>query len=265
MPILTHGSDLALAPTIKQVVQASGTVKAALSRLSAAGFDAVQLDAALSGIRPRELDRRARQDLLALLVRRGVRLGGIDLFIPQRHYLESEHQDRAMQSTLAAIEMAADLDRVPLSIALPIAQMDADLTSCVVEAADGHGVHVAVHAEDQLAALEKWLLDVDLPVIGAGVDPAALLAESQDPSQMTHRVSRRIVAGRLSDLSGSSGAGGLRCAVGEGELDVSSYRVAVDLAPNRVGPVVLDLRGVSAPLSAATAADKAWKDAGVTL
>jgi len=263
VPILTHGSDLSLAPTIRQIVEAIGTVTDALSRLATAGFEAVQLDAALSGIRPRELDRRARKDLLALMTRRGMRLGGIDLLIPRRHYVETEHQDRAMQSTLAAIELAADLGRVALSIALPVADMDADLKSCLVEAADGHGVRLAVHAEDQLEALEAWLTEVDLPAVGAGVDPAAMMAVSLDPSSVIYRTARRLVAGRLSDQSDVPGAQGTRCVAGSGDLDLSTYRVALDLAANRAGPIVLDLRSVANPLAAATAAKTAWENAAV--
>ena len=263
MPVFSHGFDLTLAPTIRQIVEISGTVTESLGRLAAMGFDAVQLDATLSGIRPRELDRRARKDLLALMARRGVRLGGIDLLIPRRHYAEPEHQDRAMQSTLAAIELAADLGRVALSLALPVAQMQDDLKHCLVEAADGHGVRLAVHAEDQFDALEAWLCEVDLPAIGAGIDPAALLASSLDPSKAVYQTARRLVTGRLSDRSDLPEAQGTRCAVGSGDLDVSFYRVAMDLAPHRTGPVVLDLRSVSNPLSAAAVAKTAWENAAV--
>ena len=265
MPILSHGSDMALAPTIRQIVEVVGTVNTALSRLTVAGFDAIQLDATLSGIRPRELGQRARKDLLALMARRGIRPGGIDLLIPRRHYLESEHQDRAMQVTLAAVELAADLGRLSLSIALPVAEMGADLKSCLVEAADGRNVRLAVHAEDQLEALEAWIAEVDLPVVGAGVDPAALMALSQDPPSVVYRTARRLVVGRLSDLSDASVAPSARCAPGNGDLDLSTYRVAVDLAPNRVGPVVLDLRSVSNPIAAAVAAKSVWENAAVGL
>ena len=64
MAILTHGRDMTLAPTIAPVVrQTDQTVRGALTALSQCGFDAVQLDALLAGVRPRELDQRARKDL----------------------------------------------------------------------------------------------------------------------------------------------------------------------------------------------------------
>ena len=68
---------------------------------------------------------------------------------------------------------------------------------------------------------------------------------------------KRLAVARLSDVTG----GALRCAVGEGELELAAYRVAVDLAPSRAGPVVLDLRGVEDPIKAARAAAAAWDNA----
>ena len=84
-------------------------MQAALRRMAEVGIPAVQLDATLSGIRPRELSPRTRKDLAALIQRQGLRLAGLDLFIPRSHYLESDRQDRAITAALAAIELAADL------------------------------------------------------------------------------------------------------------------------------------------------------------
>ena len=122
--ILTHGSNLTLAPTIRPVVkQTDGTVRMALERLSAAGFQSVQLDATMAGLRPRDLDIRARKDLLGLLGRRSLTLAGVDLFIPRRHFMEPENLDRALSAALAGIELAADLGRVPVSLSLPVKGM----------------------------------------------------------------------------------------------------------------------------------------------
>jgi hypothetical protein len=227
------------------------------------------MDAALSGIRPRELNLRARKDLMALMVRRGMRLSGIDLFVPRRHFLDSVHQDRAVHATLAAIGLAADLGRVPLSISLPIAELKADVKDCLVEAADGHGVRLAVHAEDELDALLAWLKQVDLPTIGAALDPALIMAQSLDPATIASKIATRMAVARLNDQSSSSGsenaAALTRCPVGTGELDLVAYKISVDLATSRSGPVVLDLRGLPNPLRAASAAIKAWDDAAIVL
>ena len=264
MAILSHGSDLTLAPTLGDLVRHDGlTVQLGLHQLAAAGFTCVQLDATLPDIRPRELDRRGRRDLAALLNRRSLRLAGIDLFLPQSHYLQSDHQDRAMHATLRAIEMAADLGRVALSIALPFARMDGDLTATLAEAVDRCGIRMAVHAEDQLDGLLKWLRQVDLPAIGAGIDPASLLARGLDPVATAHQLGGFLTVARISDVKAANLP--TRCLAGQGQLQLSSYRIAVDLSPRRAGPLVLDLGGLAEPLAAAAQAAHAWEDAAMAL
>ncbi|MEX0886194.1 MAG: TIM barrel protein [Phycisphaeraceae bacterium] len=271
MAIVTHGSDLSLAPTLRPLIQsAGGTLRAALDGLAARGIGPVQLDATVPGLRPRELDERARRDLTALIRRRGAYTAGLDVFIPRRHFIEPASVDRAMAAAVAAIELAADLGRLPVSLALPVGRLDAALREVLVEAADGRGVRLAVHAEDQLDALEHWLDDVDLPALGAGLDPAPLLARGGDPVQAAQRLAHHLAVARLSDverMATDDEADGLRgeavrCPVGSGSLDLPAYRVSVDLAQQRVGPVVLDLRGLANAFEAVGAAGRAWDDAG---
>lgn len=286
MVIVSHGSDLSLAPMLTPIMQqgrGGGTVRAAMERLAADGFQAVQLDATLRGIRPRELDRQGRRELLGAVRRRNLRIAGLDLFIPRRHYLDPDHVERAMAATLAGIELAADLGRVPVSLTLPVRRLPAELATTIVESADGHSVRLAVHAEDQLEALQRWVEQVDLPALGAAVDPAALLARGYDPSQVAQRFGKHLAGARLSDVALGSvdeselegreeadptlvrrGSESVRCVVGQGELDLLAYRVSLDLATGRAGPVVLDVRGLSEPLHAATAAQRAWDDAAVS-
>lgn len=265
MAILTHGSDLTLAPTITPIVRATdGTVKTALSRLAEAGFRGVQLDATLSGIRPRELDATGRRDLSASARRAGLVVGGVDLFIPRDHYAEPANVDRATQATLAAITLAADLGRVPLSINLPIDLLEKDVGSALLAGAEAHGVTLVVHAEDQLDALADWLNQADSDLVGMGLDPAALLGARADPSTIAQSHTGQLTGARLNDTRRGR-ADGSRCPVGAGDLDLMSYRISIDLAPHRRGPVVLDLRGLSNPLDAAVLANQAWDDAGVSL
>jgi sugar phosphate isomerase/epimerase len=259
MAILTHGSDLALAPTTTPLVaQGDGTLRTALERVAAAGFEAVQLDATLAGLRPRDLSARARKDLVALLGRRGLRLAGLDLFLPRKHYIQPDHIDRAMAATLAAIELAADLGRAALSVAVPVAELAEDLRSALVEAADGRGVMLAVQGEGQWQALADWIDGIDLHALKAAIDPATLLAQQQDPVAIVHEHAKRIGVARLSDQSTAQAA---RSPVGQGDLDLPAYRIALDLATARRGPVVLDVRGLSHAFAAAAAAQQAWADA----
>ncbi|MCE9590570.1 MAG: TIM barrel protein [Planctomycetes bacterium] len=274
MAILTHGSDLTLAPTIKPVVkQTDGTVRTAAGRLSSLGFRSVQLDATLPGIRPRDLGVRDRKDLSALLTRASMSVAGIDFFIPVRHFVEAEHLDRAMAAALSVVELAADLGRVPVSLMLPIKTMSDDAKRALVDLADGRGVRLAVHAEDQADELAAWIEQVDMPALGAAVDPAAVLARGKDPVAAAMRFGKRLAVARLCDIGGTGeqtgddeniGVAGVRCPVGEGDLDVVGYRVAVDLASHRAGAVVLDLRGMENPLNAAAVAQHAWGKAAFT-
>lgn len=262
MAILSHGSDLRLAPSLKPLVAAGdGTVRAALEAIGKAGFEAVQLDATLPGTRPRDLSRRARRDLIALLSRRSVQPAGVDLFIPRRHFVEAEHLDRAMSATLAAIEFAADLGRIPLSIGLPMAELGNDAKAALAEAADGHSVPLAIHAEDQLEKLLAWLNEVDQPTLGAALDPAAVLARGGKPGRTAQTIGSRLRVARLADLTD----GAVRTALGEGDLDVAGYRVSLDLLTSRLGPVVLDLRSLDQPLSAAVKARETWQAQAFTL
>ena len=277
MAILTHGSDLNLAPTIRPIVkQTDGTVKTALAKLGEAGFRSVQLDATLPGIRPRELSQRDRRDLVSVTMRQSMTIGGIDLFIPRKHYRDPANIDRAMAATVATIQLAADLGRVPVSLSLPVKAMTDDSRKALAECADGHGVTLAIHAEDQLDALIEWIEHVDMPCIGAAIDPTALLAQGKDPSNTIHKLSKRLRVARLADVSGTdvepdsgdeehAALPGVRCELGEGDLDVVGYRLAVDLCAGRTGPVVLDLRGLENPLASAKTALAVWKKAAFTV
>jgi sugar phosphate isomerase/epimerase len=225
-------------------------------------FTSIQLDAAMPGLRPRELDGRARRDLGAYMSRCSLQPAGIDLFIPRSHFLQAEYVDRAMSAATAAITLAADLGRLPLSLAQPAAELAPDARSALVQAADAHGTRLVVHAEDQLDALLTWVQAVDLPCLRIGVDPAVATALGLDPVVLVQRHSQQLGVGRLADWAQRSGRGdGRRCPVGEGGLELSPYRLSLELPTGRVGPVVLDLRDLSDPLTAAAAAVSAWETA----
>ena len=59
-----------------------GAAAAALERLAAAGVRRVQLSASQVTLRPRELDRSGRRDLLILLRRLELSAGGLDAWVP---------------------------------------------------------------------------------------------------------------------------------------------------------------------------------------
>jgi sugar phosphate isomerase/epimerase len=265
MPTLSHGSDLRLAPTLTPLVQTAGLPpRKALSLVGAQGFSAVQLDATLAGIRPRELDTTARRDLLATAKRCGLTIAGIDFFIPGEHYSDPQYLDRALASAIAACVLAGELGRVPVSLNLPIQKVDASLVGMIADSADAHGVSLAIHDEADLDGLVGWLKSNALPHVGLGLDPAALLIRDVDPSAMVQKLASPLRVARLSDASQGQADGG-RQVLGSGSLSVMPYRVSVDLAPNRIGPVVLDVRGLASPLDAMKSAKSVWDGAAIKL
>jgi sugar phosphate isomerase/epimerase len=260
-------SRLELAPTLAAL---PGELRPSMDRLAAMGFRHVQLSAAQPGLRPRELDGSARRDLLATFRRRELEISGIDLWIPPSHYLDPVHVDRAVTATIAAIELAADLERCPLSITLPAYSVDpknpevddaeeistgnadassGDAVQAIIDAAHHAGVALADH---QVPVADRERDDL----IGIGIDPAAWLAAGLDPAAGVSRQSGHLVAARLSDLLST----GLRGPIGtrDGRLDVMSYRVALAVAGHD-RPVVLDARQWPNPWSDLETAAECWR------
>lgn len=250
-----------LSVTVGPLVARGGDVRRAVEHVRDAGLHSVQLSAATKGLRPRELDRRARRDVLAMLARQGVMLSGLDLMIPHKDWLRSETQDRAVAAAVGAIELAGDLGRVPLSITLPVDRLSEELKRELLAAADGHGVTLAVHAEHDVNALTAWLEAEDQPVLGAAVDPAVLLARGEDPSAVTAQLGRRVRVARLDDFVDVSGGGGVstggRCPLGEGDLDVTGYKAALAVC-TKLRAVVLELRDLRDPVAAMHQAARVW-------
>lgn len=249
----------ALSVTVSPLTkQAGGDVRRAIERAGKLGMRFVQLSAAQQGLRPRELDRRARKDVLALLARNGLALGGLDLMIPHRDWLAAATQDRAFEAMLGTLELAYDLGKVPVTTTLPVEKMDDAMVRELLTAADARGVAIAVHAEHDLNALHNWLKQHDQPMLGAAIDPAALLSQDIDPAEAITRFAERLLVARLDDHTATSvaSAGG-RCLVGEGSLDVLGYRAALSIC-RRLRSIIIELRDLPDPAAAARTAVQAW-------
>lgn len=194
----------------------------------------VQLSATQPGLRPRDLDQAARRDLLATLRRMELTLAGLDLWIPAAHFASPAEIDRAVDAATAAVELAADLGRVPVSVSLP-ARGEGPAEAAVhtlARHAERFGVEIADHA----AVIEPRA------GIGVGIDPAVLLAAGGDPAMAVASVGGaggRLVTARLVDFT----TGAMRAPLGEpdGRLDVVSYRAALDVV-GYARPVVIDAR-----------------------
>jgi sugar phosphate isomerase/epimerase len=252
-----------LAVTIAPIAKQVGSVQRAIESVRNTGVGGVQLSASLPGIRPRDLDGRARRDVLALLARQGLTLAGVDLMIPHGDYLKPATQDRAFEAMLAAMELAYDWGKVTLSTTMPVGQMPADLVRELLVAADARGITLAVHAEHDLEGLEQFLKTYDQPSLGAAIDPAALLAEGHEPEDVVGRFADRLVLARLDDHAQTSvTSSGGRVPVGGGALDVAAYRAALSIA-RRLKSIVIELRDLPDPLAGAAAARSEWQGGGL--
>lgn len=228
------------------VADASGdAIKAALDQVASLRLRHVQIAATMSGLRPRDLDRTARRDLLAALRRRELSLSGLDAWIPSEHFADSSLADRAVGATVEIIALAADLGRVPVSLVMPASS---EAAAAISEAALHAGVSLADHA-------------IDAPPregMGVGIDPAAHLSHNKDPVAAVHAASRRLVAARLVDLLRS----GLRGPIGsshEGRLNVQEYRIALSVNEHQ-RPVIIDARQWSDPQRGIEQSIRAWNN-----
>jgi sugar phosphate isomerase/epimerase len=226
-------------------------VRSVFDRLAAGGYRCVQLSATQPGMRPRELDQSARRDLAATLRRRELAVSGLDLWIPAAHFRDPAECDRALAAAIGAIELAAALDRCPVSVLLPPESDDgaSPIIGELTAAADRHGVPIADHA---------------LPLsphegVGVGIDPAAWLASAADPVAGVSAVGQRLLSARLCDLLST----GLRGPIGDpddGRLDVLAYHVALSVA-GYARPVVVDARQWAHPWDGLARTREAWTEA----
>src|SRR2546426_244768 len=164
-----HLPDPRLAPTLACL---GPRPRAALERLAAAGFRRVQLSASQETLRPRELDRSGRRDLLILLRRLELSAGGLDAWVPPARLRDPESVDRAVGALKEAIVLAADLGRLPVTLTLPPPLPEAGagtgsdpVIDALVEHALRHGLALGDSAAPPVARLD----------VGVAIDPVAWL------------------------------------------------------------------------------------------
>ena len=237
-----------LAPTAASL----GTdLRGICDRLRREGWRAIQLSAAMPGMRPRDLGASARRDLAATLRRTELIPAGMDLWIPLEHFLNPSTVDRVVAAFDSSCELASDIGITTLSVVLPASdQVEDEIREAIESASLRHGVVIANHRMPFEDASEMET---------AGIDPAACLAVERDPVDVVLQLAGRLVAPRLSDLT-TTGLRGVPGDVG-GRLDVRAYRAAVaTVAPTR--HVALDLRQVSLPWEVMRPVRDTWLASG---
>ncbi|MBL8762279.1 MAG: hypothetical protein JNL50_13355 [Phycisphaerae bacterium] len=221
--------------------------------IASRGVRHVQLDAAMAGIRPRELGRSARRDLASLVKRVGLSLSGLDLWVPPAHFVDAASQQRAIDAAIGACELAAELRAIlgegtaggagfGVSLALheetPAAVLDA-----IGAAGSRAGVVVIDHAWPARAVASDGAIRV-------GIDPAVVIGAGASVGKSVLGMSPAPAAVRLSDFSASG-----RVAAGDGSLDLANYDIALTTL-KWAGVVTLDLRGVRGAGGAGVALDR---------
>lgn len=225
-----------LSATIAPLAAASEPlgVREALRWLSALGYRAAQLSATDPATRPRDLDQSARRDLAATLARHELACSGLDLFIPPAHFTAPEHAARAFDAAVLAIGLAADLGRVPVVLPLE-ADAPSDLVSALATEASRHGVRLLVPLSGGA--------DADAPAFAAAppfarlLDCAAALGAGAAPQTLAAGLGSQVGGIRLVDLW-RSGMRGPICEPRESRLDALALRIALELGPSGVTPVV---------------------------
>lgn len=270
MPI-SHPISLAIAGLqLRPGVDAGAPdeLRATLALARQAGFRAIQLNAAATGLRPRDLDRSARRDLAAALRRAELGFSGLDLWIPPEHFLRGEHMDRAVAAVAAALSLASDLATLAvgvggpaiaggaapgrvLSVILPKDIQPAALADLAREA-DAAGVRLADHAWPARPAAAAG------PRPAIGLDPAAALMGGGDPVAGALAAGAALATARLSD---ATSAGRTAPGAPGGRLDLMAYAVSLQAA-GYTAPVVADLRGVRDQPAAVLSVPAAWASIG---
>lgn len=245
-----------LSVNITPLIPAGGAaIKRTIDQIANRDIHCIHLSAATKGLRPRELDKSARRDLLATLTRKSIMLSSIDLLIPNEHWNDNKQVDRALSSTISAIHLAADLGRVPLSINLPIDLITNEIKHELITAADGHSTPLAIHIADQSESLHPWLKNLDHPMIGASIDPAIQLQIKNDPVNILSNFANHLFLARLDDLAIS----GQRCNIGSGRLDLLAYKIALGTL-EKLKAIVLELRELPDPTEGLNIGIELWEN-----
>jgi sugar phosphate isomerase/epimerase len=230
--------------------------RAAIDAIAALGVRGITLDAARSGLRPRELGRSARRDLAALLRRHELEFTGLDLWVPPEHFTTPSTAQRAMDAVGQALDMVGELaplvggrSQPVVSVLLPT-DLNPQARATLGDMAQRHGATLADHAlivDDQIPT----------PGIGVGIDPVFYLTDGSSPAKAITRAGTNLASARLSDTTAMG-----RCVIGASgsKLDLTAYAGALIVSGQDW--VTLDVREMPEPSAAVAKSIEAWRDAG---
>lgn len=242
-------------------VPAGNDARAFIAWAKELGYEQVQLDLTQPSLRPRELDGSARRDVAKTIVRAGLQLSGVDMFIPPADFLDAARVDRATTAVLAAIECGAELRAgCVVSLVLP-GGLDVGVDRAIASHAERFGVRVADHA---------WpTREIDATtshVLGVGIDPASMMVQTSAASKEGSAISAKDIPNAVAKLATAPIAArwseaGIVGRIAHGDrassLDALQY-AAVLGARGYAGGLVIDLRSVVEQGAAAREAVKVY-------
>lgn len=238
-----------------------GSPRQALAWLSQLGVRGVQLSVQQPGLRPRDLSASARRDLAASLRRHELVCAGVDALVPAEHWCDSATVDRAVEALRECCQLGEALGRVPVTVSFPGADADAardqrrnDALHAVAAAASTHGVLLA----DMACSSGGTVASLPRPPVGWCADPAAMLASGKAVPTVVAGLAGHLYSARIADLLRTGMRGPLGTA--DGQLDVLSYRMALEMAGLQGLPVV-DARQWPDPASGVQRTVAAWRAA----
>ncbi|MFO0782691.1 MAG: sugar phosphate isomerase/epimerase [Phycisphaerales bacterium] len=250
---------------MKQQIQVAVTLaplgdpQQALAWLSQLGVRGVQLSLQQPGLRPRDLGASARRDLAAALRRHELVCAGVDALIPADHWCDGATVDRAVEALRECCQLAEALGRVPVTVQFPGADPDptreerrSGALHAVAAAASTHGVLLA----DLACSSSGAVANLPRPPVGWCADPAAMLASGKPVPAAVAGLAGHLYSARIVDLLRTGMRGPLGTA--EGQLDVLSYRMALEMAGLQGLPVV-DARQWADPESGVQRTVAAWR------
>ncbi|MGV6813871.1 MAG: hypothetical protein ACWA5W_02540 [Phycisphaerales bacterium] len=232
--------------------------KAAIEEIHALGVRGITLDASVPDFRPRSLTRSARRDLAASLRRRELEFTGVDLWIPQEHFADANHAQRAIDAVAQAAEMSSELatlvggrSRPVVSVILPIDMNETD-RHAIGANAQRVGAAIADHQPEMFRQEQSNLV----AGIDIGIDPVLILMNGESPGKAVTHAGEHLASIRLDDINAMG-----RCVVGAqgGKLDIKGYAGALIVAGHEW--VTLDVREMPEPSIAYHHAKQAWMDA----
>ncbi len=182
-----------------------------LRAAAAFGCRGVQISAGQPGSRPSDLSDSGRRDLLAAARRHELKITGDDAWVRTEDLLDKERVDSALSATMSAMQMAADLGCIPISLKLPREEEAREIVHAIMTTAERIGVAVLDHGVPVFAGE---------PPLGVGIDAPSWLASGKDVMPGIQEAGERLGAVRLADLS----AEGMRTAIGgnSSRLDVAA-------------------------------------------